>query len=241
MVGEANHIETPSAPTSETPHLTEAYYKAHKSYALASAILIAWELIGITFETQPLENVKVTLKSPDAAPFVLLALVFYFAFRFSVEWLQCDRRRRGFLQSQIDFGISHILAATAVGIYVVQKFLSIQVFQYLGVLGVYPIAARLVAFGSGAGGAMWHRMRPYNHMMIFRVLKKRFLLTSIAMALTTVAVIAISWMLGVRIVETVVGAIVGFVVGLVSVRIIGRRPPPEWSEANVFANPPPRA
>jgi hypothetical protein len=86
--------DTTSPAQAEVPHLTEAYQKAHKNYALVSGVLLAWELVGIELTPEPFENVNVKLLTPGAAPWVLFALVCYFAFRFHIEWLHCDPRRR---------------------------------------------------------------------------------------------------------------------------------------------------
>jgi len=51
--------------------MTDSYHKARKSYGLFSALLIAWELIGIelTKET-PIENFNLIIKAPKAIPFI---------------------------------------------------------------------------------------------------------------------------------------------------------------------------
>jgi hypothetical protein len=111
----------------DTPQLTEAYYKAHKSYAFFSAVLIAWELVGIELTAKPLENLNITLKTPSAAPIVFIALVIYFGFRLWVEWLQCDMRRRLLAASRLDFAVAHGLGGLALCIYFVQRLLEIRI------------------------------------------------------------------------------------------------------------------
>lgn len=106
--------------------LTEAYQKARKQYALFSGLLVAWELVGIELTKAPLANFNITLKSPQAAPYVLIALVLYFAFRITIEWLQCDRSRRTLRVSLIDFTVSHVLAVAALALYVAQRLLDLQ-------------------------------------------------------------------------------------------------------------------
>src|SRR5437588_5845111 len=115
----------PEQPT--IPPLDEAYGHARKAYGLVSALLIAWELIGVELDASPVENVKVTLKSPQAAPYVLIVLILYFGFRTTIEWYQNDSRRRRLLASRIDFTVSHLIAITALALYGFQTLSKIQI------------------------------------------------------------------------------------------------------------------
>ena len=66
------------------PPLSEQYLKSRKQLALYSGLLFAWEFIGIKLPG-PNEvlfpNLNISLKSPQAVPWVLIALIFYFGFR----------------------------------------------------------------------------------------------------------------------------------------------------------------
>ena len=110
----------------DSPPLTEAYQKAHKQYGLFTALLIGWELVGFTVEEMPLDSVKVTLKSPEAIPYVLLALVVYFGYRLTIEWLQCDRKRRQIRAAMTDFWVAHIIGSAAIGLFVFQQVFNVQ-------------------------------------------------------------------------------------------------------------------
>src|SRR5436190_18860859 len=99
----------------EIPALGRAYAHARKAYTAVSAVLIAWELIGIELENHPIEHFKITIKSPQAVPYVLIVLVFYFSFRTTIEWAQTDARRRGLFPAKLDFIVAHTIAATALG------------------------------------------------------------------------------------------------------------------------------
>jgi hypothetical protein len=110
----------------EAPEFGEAYQGARKAYGLVSALLIAWELIGMEFSPSPIENLNITLKSPQAIPYVLIVLVAYFAFRFTVEWYQADSRRRSKLVSRIDFGAGHLIGILALVLYSYQTLREIQ-------------------------------------------------------------------------------------------------------------------
>lgn len=111
----------------DVPHLTEAFHAARRAYGLASALLIAWELVGIEFGESPIEGLKVTLKSPQAVPYILTALTLYFAVRFTVEWHQADERRREMSASRADYFFAHLIGAAALILYIYQSLLHVQV------------------------------------------------------------------------------------------------------------------
>jgi hypothetical protein len=112
---------------SEIPALGEGYSHARKAYGLTSALLMAWELIGIELQASPMENLKLTLKSPQAAPYVLIVLIIYFGFRVTIEWHQNDIRRRSLRASRIDFAAAHTIAAAALLLYGFQTLSKIQI------------------------------------------------------------------------------------------------------------------
>lgn len=100
-------------------------------YVLFSGILLAWELVGVDLPKEPFEAVKITLKSPDAAPLVFLALIAYFGFHSTVEWFQCDPARRAQLPSLIDFTSAHAIAACALLVFGFQAATRVQIFDYV--------------------------------------------------------------------------------------------------------------
>lgn len=119
-------------PDSQIPDaMTDAYHKARRSYGLFSGLLIAWELIGIQVNASPFSDFNVTLKSPEAAPYILIALVGYYAFRLTIEWYQCDSSRRALKVSRVDFFIAHSLGIVAVGLYAIQRGLGLQLADQL--------------------------------------------------------------------------------------------------------------
>jgi len=117
-------------PKQSIPDFGSSYEKARRAYSLASAVLLGWELIGVELD-RFFEGYHVVLKSPQAVPFVLLALVLYFMMRFTIEWYQAAEERRLRLVSRLDFSLAHALAATAIGVYAVQAILSIQLADYV--------------------------------------------------------------------------------------------------------------
>lgn len=116
----------PAPAGAHPPDISEAYQKAHKAYGLVSALLIAWEVIGIELTKTPMENIEVILKSPQAVPYVLVILVIYFAFRITVEWLQVHPERQKHRAARIDYFVAHCIGAAALGLYAVQALLRVQ-------------------------------------------------------------------------------------------------------------------
>ncbi|MEP6699436.1 MAG: hypothetical protein ABJB09_06865 [Verrucomicrobiota bacterium] len=113
-------------PSRNIPPLGEAYRRARRAYGLTSAILMAWELVGIQLGGVPVEHVRLWLKSPEAALYMLIALILYFGVRLSIEWYQNDIRRRELPASRRDFVMSHTIAIAAVALYGFQTFAGLQ-------------------------------------------------------------------------------------------------------------------
>jgi hypothetical protein len=105
----------------KSEHFGSAFDLARKSYGFATALLLAWALIGIDLQPDVLSNYKITLKSPQAAPWVLVAAVLYFAFRFTIEWFQTDPARRGMPASRVDYYAAHGFGLIAFLIFFGQK------------------------------------------------------------------------------------------------------------------------
>jgi drug/metabolite transporter (DMT)-like permease len=122
------------------PALSDHYHKARKLYGLTSGLLLLWELVGIELQPNPVEYLKVKLLSPEAVPAILFILVFYFAFRFVIEWSQCDRYRRQFLASRVDFYAAHVFGFVSVSIYAIQQASTTRFSDYLA---RFPIVSSL--------------------------------------------------------------------------------------------------
>ncbi|MCG8345633.1 MAG: hypothetical protein MI685_10830 [Chlorobiales bacterium] len=132
------------------PFLSEPYYKSHRAYAGVSALLLAWELIGITVTGKPLENYNISLKSPDAFPLVLVVLVLYFMFKITIEWHHCDDYRRESLPAKIDFYFSHVIGFLSILLYGVQQAIEFQVFDLITVdiqMDVLLMIVAIISFG----------------------------------------------------------------------------------------------
>jgi hypothetical protein len=118
--------------------LTDAFRGTRKLYTLFAGLLIAWELIGLRLgasaEQEQLEEVTgkvfdlpITVLSPNAAPFVLLVLLLYFAFRTELEWQYCSPGEEHQRIARWDHWSAHVIAMAAVALFAVQRILEIQV------------------------------------------------------------------------------------------------------------------
>lgn len=122
--------DIPNTEDHKRSELTEAYRKAYKSYILASGLLAAWELIGVTLDTR--EKWGIELKSPSAAPLILLTLVLYSGYKMEIEWLQCEPGSRAHPAAKLDFVVTHGIALTAIAIAIMQYLWRIQIVEVAG-------------------------------------------------------------------------------------------------------------
>lgn len=116
----------------EPSSLSEQYHKARRQLVLWSGFLFTWELVGIDLEKLGAGGGNIgalvdSLQSPQAVPWILLILVFYFLFRCIVEWLQCDQARRSLRVSRVDCGLAITVAIAALALYFFQRVLELQV------------------------------------------------------------------------------------------------------------------
>src|SRR5262245_54474461 len=107
------------------PHLTEHYHQARKQYTLVSGVLLAYVLIGIGLpeDGKLIPNASIALKNPNALPIIFLTLLIYFSYRVTIEWNQCDERRRAMTVSRVDFLVAHALGLCSVAAYLVDRAL----------------------------------------------------------------------------------------------------------------------
>ena len=149
----------------EIPHLGDAYQNGRKAYGLASGLLIAWELIGIEFSASPIESFNITLKSPQAVPYVLVVLILYFGFRFTVEWYQADERRRTLPVSRVDYLVAHLIGASALALYSYQSLRKVQLADLIGqseaavLLSGFALGLMLISVIRGTMSLRGHRDR----------------------------------------------------------------------------------
>lgn len=132
--------------------MSDAYHRARRSYGLFAGLLIAWELIGFEIGPATLKSYDIVVKSPQAAPYVLVALVAYFSFRTTIEWLQCKKERRLLKVSVVDIVVSHGLGTAAILLYGVQLVLSAQIVDIVTLSGVWFLFTMI---SGGLFGYIW--------------------------------------------------------------------------------------
>jgi cation transport ATPase len=203
-------------PVGDVPEFGKAYEYARQAYGLSSGLLIAWELIGIKFSDTPLENLHVTLQSPQAIPYVLIALVAYFAFRITVEWYQTDQRRRQLLASKFDFWVAHAIAVTSLLLYGIQALLQFQLANKIK-------PPTLAAFFLGwLLGPLWPFYKGRSITQLWRedLVMSLFSLLMVLLTVTYGIFGALSGTLGVPL-SSIAGAILGFVTQKLVKRLSG--------------------
>ena len=97
----------------DIPPLSDQYYKNRKQLVLWSGVLFAWEFIGIELNEIPFPNINIQIKSPDAAPWVLISLVLYFGYRTLIEWFHMPFARRYVKITLWDFRVSLLIPIVA--------------------------------------------------------------------------------------------------------------------------------
>jgi hypothetical protein len=122
--------ESDKSTDSDVPHLSAEYYKARKNYNLFAGLLFLWEFVGIELPNNPWGNMNIRFKSPEAAPYVLLFILMFYAFRITIEWQQSDVLRRSFSQSKIDYFFSHFIAIVSLSLFFLQLAIKRQVITY---------------------------------------------------------------------------------------------------------------
>jgi DNA-binding CsgD family transcriptional regulator len=111
-----------STSVSSPPHLSDQYHNARNRYALFSALLLAWNFLGVQIDIKSLfANVSVSFPTPEKVPILLTGLVLYYAYRICIEWNQCDGIRRSYTSSQVDFAVTHSIGFASILTYGVQQ------------------------------------------------------------------------------------------------------------------------
>ena len=121
----------------EIPQLTDTYHKARRNYGLFSAFLLIWELFGIEIGKKPVPSYDISFKTPQAAQIILITLIFYFAFRITIEWFQCSYDRRRYIVSKIDFYTAHAIGILSIGVFLYQQSANIQIAEYINVTIIF--------------------------------------------------------------------------------------------------------
>jgi len=73
------------------------------------------------------QTLNISLKSPQAVPWVVLVLIFYFGFRTVMEWLQAEPNRRTLKISRIDNYATLAMPISVLLTFGFQKLLKVQI------------------------------------------------------------------------------------------------------------------
>ena len=109
------------------PALHDQYYKSRKQLALYSALLFAWEFVGIRLPNRPFTQIDIEIMTPQAAPWIFIVLILYFGHRTILEWLQSPTERRQLIASKMDFYTTICIPIAALLVFSVQRILAIQI------------------------------------------------------------------------------------------------------------------
>lgn len=147
-------------PARDPQALTSEYHKARRQLMLWAGILFIWELVGIDLEKAKEVGgnagaIITAIKSPQAVPWVLLILVGYFLFRFTIEWYQSTADRRKMRVAKIDFFSCWFITLLAYTLYVGQ---TIRQVQFANLSGRYAILqfSLIIVETIAIGLAIWH-------------------------------------------------------------------------------------
>jgi hypothetical protein len=164
-------------PKTETPtEFSDAYHKARRQLTLYSAILIAWEYVGIRLGSKdldpiivkvPIAETKVRIEHPEVIPIIILLLIIYFIIRFTIEWHQNDIERRKRKVSRIDFYLSNSLAVFAIILFIFQNLSN---FRLANIVTISAVSSLIF----GLGGALFFifiRYLPVTRKIVDSVIK----------------------------------------------------------------------
>ena len=115
-------IRKKEANPSDFPEMSKEYYSAHRNLALFSALLLAWELVGVELKDLPYAS----FKSPEAPPYVLCVLIIYFWYRMAMEYGQCHQERRNHRLAKVDYFLTQGIASISLGLLIYQRLTKSQ-------------------------------------------------------------------------------------------------------------------
>ncbi len=108
------------------PELSDQYHRARRQFALFSALLLVWALVGVKVEKKPFPQVDIELLNPEMVPLILATLVIYFWYRTLVEWFQCNEERRKARPSRVDVAVANVLGMVALVVPIAQRALKFR-------------------------------------------------------------------------------------------------------------------
>ena len=151
----------------DIPPVSQEYHRARKQLDLWSALLFAWEFIGIEIKDNLFPNLNIHIKSPGAAPYVLLCLVLYFVYRIVTEWLLMPPERRNVRITRRDFKVSIAIAIIALLVFGIQQVLKTQIYTIISEDRLYSFVFGVIVFLIGTSSTHHIRMKTRLKIHIF--------------------------------------------------------------------------
>lgn len=118
----------PSVPT-----LSDAYNRERKCLILYSGLLFGSEVAGLTFGRSQSSQLNqfIAFDNPGAVPIVLVALIVWSLFQITVEWFNCDFRRRVTISAQLDILSAIFLSIFTLSMFAIQRNFAIRLADQL--------------------------------------------------------------------------------------------------------------
>lgn len=151
----------------DIPPVSQEYHRARKQLVLWSALLFAWEFIGIEIKDNLFPNLNVHIKSPGAAPYVLLCLVLYFGYRIVMEWLHMPPERRNVRITRRDFKVSIAIPIIALLVFGIQQVLKTQIYTIISEDALIIFVGVVIAFLIGTSSSHHTRMKTRLKIHVF--------------------------------------------------------------------------
>ncbi len=154
-------------------HFHEQYYRTRRSLVIFSGLLLAYELIGFEIGEKPITSFDVSVKSPNAVPIILIAVMIYYWIRYYIEWKQSDEKRRELSISQFDFLIHNVIPSISTLILLAQYLTGTQLvsddilanlYRLLPLLFVMAMNGLLAVFRNQLAprvGSLTRKINPY--------------------------------------------------------------------------------
>lgn len=125
--------------STDTPQLSERYYKARRNLVVASSILLAWEFVG--FEVRGKEEsagdtsaslfgLKVDILNPEVIPTVVFFITIYTIFRISVEWSQSSSYAKSLRSSYVEHALTVIFSVSSIFLFLFQSTTDFRLAEY---------------------------------------------------------------------------------------------------------------
>lgn len=93
--------------------MIDAYRTSRRNLIIASALLIAWDLFGLRWGPYIKNYIEIGADNERIAPLLTIILIFFFAFRTSIDWINTSSDFRSRRINMFDFFIAHIIGIVA--------------------------------------------------------------------------------------------------------------------------------